>query len=142
MPPHCVSSASASCCSRSAYLQERAGGAAGAVPRPVGSSNIWENSESSGVGAAGAAGGAAGGAMGGAVGAADGAARVVAGSGRLTRPGTAVVVGAGGRHGAEAGTQAREPPRPLAGSGVNPTMYLAFCASGSAFQRRPGAWQS
>ena len=84
--------------------------------------------------------------MGGAVGAADGAARVVggttvAGSGTWTRPGTAVVVGAGGRHGAEAGTQARLPPRPQAGSGVNPTMYLAFSASGSAFQRRPGAWQ-
>ena len=74
--------------------------------------------------------------MGGAVDAADGAARLgdgagVTGSGGWTRP------GAGGRHGAEAGTQAREPPRPLAGSGVNPTLYLAFSASGSAFQRWP-----
>ena len=70
-----------------------------------------------------------------------GGAGVVAGSSGWTHPDTTVVVGAGGRHGAEAGTQAREPPRPLAGSGVNPTMYLAFCASGSAFQRWPGAWQ-
>ena len=69
--------------------------------------------------------------MGGAVGAADGAARLgdgagVTGSGGWTRP------SAGGRR-----TQAREPPRPLAGSGVNPTLYLAFSASGSAFQRWP-----
>ena len=50
-------------------------------------------------------------AVSGAMGAADGAARVgggtgVARSGGWTRPGTAVVVGAGGRHGAEAGAQA------------------------------------
>eukprot|EP00964_Phaeocystis_antarctica_P006935 scaffold3748_cov55-Phaeocystis_antarctica.AAC.2 len=81
-----------------------------------------------------------------AVGAADGAARVgggvgVAGSGGWNCPGTTAVVGAGGRHGAEAGAQARMPPWPLAGSGVNPTLYLAFSASGSAFQRWPGAWQ-
>eukprot|EP00964_Phaeocystis_antarctica_P042534 scaffold24385_cov50-Phaeocystis_antarctica.AAC.2 len=67
---------------------EGADGAAGAVPRPIGSSNIWARSEGSG-----------GGATGGAVGAVDGAARVgggagVAGSGGWTRPGTAVVVGA------------------------------------------------
>ena len=87
-----------------------------------------------------------GGAVGGAVGAADGAARVgggvsVAGSGGWTRSGTAVVLGAEGRHSAEAGTQARIPPRPLSGSFVNPALYLAFSASGSAFQRWPGAWQ-
>ena len=86
-----------------------------------------------------------GGATGGEGGAADGAAGVgggagVAGSGGWTRPGTAVV-GARVRHGAEAGTQACIPPRPLAGSGVNPSLYLAFSASGSAFQRWPGAWQ-
>ena len=65
----------------------------------------------------------------------------VAGSGGWNCPGTASVVGAGGRHGAEAGAQARIPPWPLAGSGVNPALYLAFSASGSAFQRWPGAWQ-
>ena len=81
---------------------EGADGAAGAAPKPVGSSNIWARSEGSG-----------GGATGGAVGTVDGAARVgggagVAGSGGWTRPGRAVVeVGAGGRHGAEqAGAQA------------------------------------
>ena len=84
--------------------------------------------------------------MGGAVGAADGAARVgggagVAGSGGWTRPGTEVVVGAGTRHGDEVGAQACIPPRPLVGRGVNPTLYLAFSASGSAFQFWPGAWQ-
>ena len=53
-----------------------------------------------------------GGAVGGAVGAVDGASRVgggagvVAGSSGWTRPGSAVVVGAGGRHGAETGAQA------------------------------------
>ena len=78
---------------------EGAGGAAGAVPRPIGSSTIWARSEGSG------------GATGGAAGAADGAARVgggagVAGSGGWTRLGTAVVVGAGGRHAAEVGAQA------------------------------------
>ena len=77
-----------------------AAGAAGAAPKPVGSSNIWARSEGSG-----------GGATGGTVGAADGVARVgggagVAGSGGWTRPGTAVVVGAEGRHGAESGAQA------------------------------------
>ena len=114
---------------------EGAGGAAGAAPRPIGSSNIWARSAGSG-----------GGAVGGAVDAADGAAIVgggvgVAGSGGWTRPGTAVVMGAEVRHGAEAGTQARIPPRPLSGSFVNPALYLAFSASGSAFQRWPGAWQ-
>eukprot|EP00964_Phaeocystis_antarctica_P146580 scaffold112918_cov56-Phaeocystis_antarctica.AAC.1 len=62
----------------------------------------------------------------------------VAGSGGWTRRGTAVV-GARVRHGVEAGTQACTPPRPLAGSGVNPSLYLAFSASGSAFQFWPGA---
>ena len=79
---------------------ESAGGAAGVAPKSIGSSNIWARS-----------GGSGGGATGGVVGTADGAARVgasagVAGSGGWTRPGTAVVVGAGGRHGAEAGAQA------------------------------------
>ena len=90
--------------------------------------------------------GSGGGAASCAVGAADGAARVgggvgVAGSGGWNCPGTTAVVGDGGRHGAEAGVQARMPPWPLAGSGVNPALYLAFSASGSAFQRWPGAWQ-
>ena len=110
------------------------GGAAGAAPKPIGCSNIWARSVGSGGDALG----------GGAVGTADGAARVVggvgvAGSGEWTRPGTAAVLGAEGRHGAEAETQPRIPPRPLSGSFVNPTLYLAFCASGSAFQRWPGA---
>eukprot|EP00964_Phaeocystis_antarctica_P105542 scaffold70538_cov56-Phaeocystis_antarctica.AAC.3 len=88
--------------------------------------------------------GSGGGAASCVVGAADGAARVgcgagVAGSGGWNCPGT--VVGAGGRHGAEVGAQARIPPWPLAGSGVNPALYVAFSASGSAFQRWPGAWQ-
>ena len=79
---------------------EVATGAVGAALRPIGSSNIWARSEGSGSGA-----------TGGAVGAVDGAARVggsagVAGSSGWTRPGTVVVVGAGGRHGAEAGAQA------------------------------------
>eukprot|EP00964_Phaeocystis_antarctica_P008931 scaffold4843_cov42-Phaeocystis_antarctica.AAC.2 len=65
----------------------------------------------------------------------------MAGSGEWNCPGTTAVVGAGGRHGAEAGAQARIPPWPLAGSGVNPALYVAFSASGSAFQRWPGAWQ-
>ena len=78
---------------------EAVSGAVGAALRPIGSSNIWARSEP----------GSGGGAT--AVGAADGAARVgggtgVARSGGWTRPGTAVVVGAGGRHGAEAGAQA------------------------------------
>ena len=78
---------------------EAVSGAVGAALRPIGSSNIWARSEpDSGGGAT-------------AVGAADGAARVgggtgVARSGGWTRPGTAVVVGAGGRHGAEARAQA------------------------------------
>ena len=59
----------------------------------------------------------------------------VAGSGGWARPGTAV--GAGGRHVA----QARIPPWPLAGSFVNPALYLSFSASGSTLQRWPGAWQ-
>ena len=79
---------------------EDADGAAGAAPRPIGSSTIWARSEGSG-----------GRATGGAAGAADGAASVgggagVAGSGGWTRPGMAVVVGAGGRHAAEVGAQA------------------------------------
>ena len=115
---------------------EGTGGAAGAAPKPIGCSNIWARSVGSGGDALG----------GGAVGTADGAARVVggvgvAGSGEWTRPGTAAVLGAEGRHGAEAETQPRIPPRPLSGSFVNPTLYLAFSASGSAFQRWPGAWQ-
>ena len=114
---------------------EGAGGAAGAAPQPIGSSNIWARSAGSG-----------GGAAGGAVDAADGATRVGGGtgvgvvwSGGWTRSGTVVVMGAEVRHGAEAVTQARIPPRPLSGSFVNPTLYLAFSASGSAFQRWPGA---
>ena len=49
---------------------------------------------------------------------------------------------ADGRHGMArmAGTQTRIPPRPLAGSFVNPALYLAFSTSGSTFQRWPGAW--
>ena len=83
------------------------------------------------------------GATGGAAGAADCAASVgggagVAGSGGWTRPGTAVVIGVEGRHGAEVGAQACIPPRRLAGSGVNPALYLAFSASGSAFHIWPG----
>ena len=85
---------------------EDAGGAAGAVPKPFFnqfSSKMWARSAGSG-----------GGATGGAVGAKDGAARVggggagaaIAGSDGWTRPGTAVVVGAGGRHGPEMGAQA------------------------------------
>ena len=86
---------------------EGAGGTAGAAPGPVGSSNIRARSEGSGSGATGGAVGA----VDGAVGAVDGAARVgggagVAGSSGWTRPGTVVVVGAGGRHGAEAWAQA------------------------------------
>eukprot|EP00964_Phaeocystis_antarctica_P049521 scaffold28724_cov68-Phaeocystis_antarctica.AAC.1 len=86
-----------------------------------------------------------GGATGGAAGATDGAASVVggagvAGSGGWTRPGTAVVVGAAGRHTVEVGAQACIPPRRLAGSGVNPTLYLAFSASGSALHCWPGEW--
>ena len=113
---------------------EGAGGAVGAAPKPMGSSNIWARSE-----------GSVGGAVGDAVGAADGPARVggsagvVAGSGGWSRPGTAVVIGVEGRHAAEVGAQACLPPRPLVGSGVNPALYLAFSASGSAFQRWPGA---
>eukprot|EP00964_Phaeocystis_antarctica_P147943 scaffold114673_cov51-Phaeocystis_antarctica.AAC.2 len=72
---------------------EGTGGAVGAAPKPMGSSYIWARSE-----------GSVGIAVVGAVGAADGQARiggsagVVVGSGGWTRPGTAVVVGAGGRH--------------------------------------------
>ena len=105
-----------------------------AEPREAGGTGLVARSEGSGGGAASCA-----------VGAADGAARVgggagVAGSGGWNRPGTTAMVGAGGRHGAEVGAQARIPPRPLAGSGVNPALYLAFSASGSSFQRWPGAW--
>ena len=113
---------------------EGADGAVGATPKPVGSSNIWARSEEVSGGGATANSRTL-----------DGAARVgggvgVAGSGGWTRPGT--VVGAGGRHGAEqAGAQARTPPRPLVGIFVNPALYLAFSASGSAVQRWPGAWQ-
>ena len=84
---------------------EGAGDAAGAAPKPIGSSNIWAISEGSG-----------GGAVGGAVGAADGEACAgggagVTGSGGWMRPGMAVVVVLGGRHGAKAGAHARIPPR-------------------------------
>ena len=112
---------------------EGADGAGEAAPRPIGLSTIRARSEGSG-------GGATANSR-----TLDGAARVgggvgVAGSGGWTRPGT--VVGAGGRHGAEqAGAQARTPPRPLVGIFVNPALYLAFSASGSAVQRWPGAWQ-
>ena len=68
-----------------------AGSVAGTVSKPIGASNIWARSMGSG-------GGVTGGAVGGG---AD-----VAGSGGWTRPGTVVVVGAGGRYGAEAGAQA------------------------------------
>ena len=71
-----------------------------AEPREAGGTGLVARSEGSRGGAASCA-----------VGAADGAARVgggagVAGSSGWTRPGTVVVVGAGGRHGAEAGAQA------------------------------------
>ena len=59
----------------------------------------------------------------------------------LADPGTAVVLVVEVRHGAEAKTQPRIPPRPLSGSFVNPALYLAFSASRSAFQRWPEAWQ-
>ena len=144
------------------------GGVVNSALRPTGSSNIWATSAGSVGGAVGGGAGAApkpffnqfsskvwagsagsgGGATGGALGAADGATRVGGGtgvgvvwSGGWTRSGTVVVMGAEVRHGAEAVTQARIPPRPLSGSFVNPTLYLAFSASGSAFQRWPGAWQ-
>ena len=71
---------------------EDAGGAAGAAPKPIGSSNIWARSAGSGSGAGGALGVAAGAARVG------GGAGVAAGSGGWTRPDTAVVVGAGCRH--------------------------------------------
>ena len=51
----------------------------------------------------------------------------------------AVVVGVGSRDGAKVGTQVRTPPRPDAARHVRPDLYLAFSASGSAFQRWPGA---
>ena len=72
---------------------EAAGSTAGAAPRAIGSSNIWARSAGSGSGAT-------GGAVGVAVGAArvGGGAGVAARSGGWTRPDTAVVVGAGGRH--------------------------------------------
>ena len=89
-------------------------------------------------------GGGATGGVSGAAGATDCAASVgggadVAGSGGWNRPGTAVVVGAAGRHSDEVGAQACIPPRPLVGRGVNPALYLAFSASESAFQFWPGA---
>ena len=59
----------------------------------------------------------------------------------LANPGTAVVLVVEVRHGVEAKTQPRIPPRPLSGSFVNPALYLAFSASRSAFQRWPEAWQ-
>ena len=75
---------------------EDAGGAAGEAPKPIGSSNIWARSAGSGSGATGGALRALGVAAGAArVG---GGAGVAAGSGGWTRPNTAVVVGAGGRH--------------------------------------------
>ena len=72
---------------------EGAGGTAGAAPKAIGSTNIWARSAGSGSGAT-------GGAVGVAVGAArvGGGAGVAARSGGWTRPDTAVVVGAGGRH--------------------------------------------
>ena len=84
----------------SVVTNEPESGTAGAAPGPIGSSNIWARSE-----------GSRSGATGGAVGAVDCAARVgggagVAGSSGWTRPGTVVVLGAGGRHGAEARAQA------------------------------------
>ena len=111
---------------------EGAGGAAGAAPKPTGSSNIWATSAGSVGGAVGGGAGAApkpffnqfsskvwagsagsgGGATGGALGAADGVARVGGGagvveSGGWTRPGSGpVVVSAGCRHCAEVGAQA------------------------------------
>ena len=68
---------------------EGARSAAGAAPRPMGSSNIWARSEGSGGGST----------VGAVMGSADGAVREVggvgvAGSGGWTRPGMAVVVGA------------------------------------------------
>eukprot|EP00964_Phaeocystis_antarctica_P058278 scaffold34559_cov60-Phaeocystis_antarctica.AAC.2 len=69
------------------------GGAAGAGHRPIGQSNIWARSAGSRGGAASCGVGAVGGAA-----RKGGSAGVVVGSGRWTRPGTAVVVGAGGRH--------------------------------------------
>ena len=51
----------------------------------------------------------------------------------------AVVVGVGSRDGAKVGTQVRTPPRPDAARYVRPVLYFAFSASGSAFQRWPGA---
>ena len=114
---------------------QAASGGTGAAPRPIGSSSIWPRPAGSGGGVASCA-----------VGAADGAARVggsvgVARSGGWNCPGTTAVVGAGGRHDAEVGAQARTPPWPQSRSFVNPALYLAFSASGSAFQRWPGAWQ-
>ena len=50
---------------------------------------------------------------------------------------TAVVVGVGSRDGAKVGTQVRIPPWPDAARHVRPDLYLAFSASGSAFQRWP-----
>ena len=51
----------------------------------------------------------------------------------------AVVVGVGSRDGAKVGTQVRIPPWPDAARHVRPDLYFAFSASGSAFQRWPGA---
>ena len=51
---------------------------------------------------------------------------------------TAVVVGAGGRDSAEVGTQVRTPRWPDTTGHVRPNLYLAFSASGSAFQHWPG----
>eukprot|EP00964_Phaeocystis_antarctica_P077349 scaffold47993_cov56-Phaeocystis_antarctica.AAC.4 len=59
-----------------ANVGEAASGAAGAAPRPIGSSNIWARSAGSGGGAAGGAGGSAG-----------GAARVGGGMGVVVFPG-------------------------------------------------------
>eukprot|EP00964_Phaeocystis_antarctica_P075497 scaffold46585_cov60-Phaeocystis_antarctica.AAC.1 len=60
---------------------EGAGGAAGAAPRPMGSSNIWARPTGSAGGVASCALGAVGGAAGGATGAPNGAARVGGGAG-------------------------------------------------------------
>ena len=47
------------------------------------------------------------------------------------------VVGTGSRDEVEVGTQVRTPPWPDAARHVRPVLYVAFCASGSAFQRWP-----
>ena len=99
---------------------DRVGGTAGAAPKRIGASDIWARSPGSGDGAVGGKESSAeDGAVGGMVGTADGAARVmggvgVAGSGGWARrlaetagsmTGAAVVVLAGGEHGADTRAQ-------------------------------------